>query len=102
MLMGKRKKTSFETTELTEILLNELKAVRWDYTEVINAGIVAFSQLNEVQRNAFKEIAYKIKNNFPDKAHEIVRDWILRLVADAQANNTKKKQLPLAKSVKSG
>ena len=100
--MGKRKKTSFETTELTEKLLNELKAVRWDYTEVINAGIVAFSQLNEIQRNAFKEIAYKIKNNFPDKAHEIVRDWILRVVEDAQENNEKKKQPQSARPAKSG
>jgi len=100
--MSKRTRTSFELTDITEKILQELKHARWDYTEVINSGIVAFSQLNDEQKRFFRSTAYGLDNSHSENAREIFRKWILELVADAQATDAKKKHSRRAKPAKSG
>ena len=99
--MTKRPRTSFELTDITEQILKELKLARWDYTEVINAGIVAFSQLNEKQKRFFRASAYGLKSTHSENARDIVRSWVIELVADAQAIPTKKKRFQGANPSKS-
>lgn len=101
MSVSERKRTSFQTTEVTKKILSELKKARWDYTEVINSGIVAFSQLNDEQKKCFKEIAYNLKSEHSANARDIVREWILRIVEDAQSVDVEKKHSRKAKSSKS-
>jgi hypothetical protein len=83
--MAKRSRTSVEFTKITEPILRELKLGGWDYTESINAGIVAFSQLTGEQKNFFRASAYGMESEHNDNAREIFHKWILELVADALA-----------------
>ena len=85
--MNKRPKTSFELTEITKPILEELKKGRWDYTEVLNAGIVVFSQLDENQKRFFSNTAYGLKSGHSENARDIFRDWILQLAADAESQS---------------
>ncbi len=101
-IMKKRKRTSFELTEITGQILKELKLARWDYTEVLNAGIVAFSQLNDTQKQFFKDAAYGLKSEHSENAQKIFRDWILRVVEDAQGITSDKKRSRRAKPSKTG
>lgn len=98
----KRKRTSFELTEMTERLLIELKIARWDYTEVINAGIVVFSQLKDTQKKFFRETAYGLKANRSENARNIFRKWIIDLLEDVQGHPTTSAHSRKAKSAESG
>lgn len=89
--MTKKPRTSFDLTEITEPILRELKLAGWDYTEVLNAGILAFSQLDEKQKNIFRASAYGLKLEHSENARDIFRNWIVQIVADAQATPAKKK-----------
>jgi len=100
--MANRSRTSFELTEVTKKILQELKKARWDNTEVINAGIVAFSQMDDEQQMFFKKIAYGLKSEHSENARNIVRNWLLQLVADAQVHPAKKKLSQRAKPSKAG
>lgn len=83
--MTKRSRTSVEFTKITEPILRELKLGGWDYTESINAGIVAFSQLTGEQKNFFRASAYGMESKYTVNARDIFRKWIIELVADALA-----------------
>ena len=100
--MGKRERTSVELTQITKPILRELKLGGWDYTVVINAGIISFSQMTEAQKKFFRASAYGLETKHSENARDIFRKWIVELVADAQAYNVKKKQHPGRKSSKSG
>jgi len=100
--MNKRPRTSFELTSITQPILEELKLGGWDYTEVLNAGIIAFSQMNDQQQKFFRGTAYGLKSEHIENAQDIFRNWILQLVADAQALPTTKKRSLQAKPSKAG
>lgn len=97
--MEMKKKKSFEVTSITGPILEELKLAGWDYTEVINAGILVFSQLNKEQQRLFRGAAFGLDSERINNARDIFRKWILELVVDAQSKTSKKKQPP--ESIKS-
>ena len=91
--MAKKTMTSFELTAVTAPTLDKLKLANWDIKEVVNAGILMFSQADVEQQRFFVFMATKGLDLEHNKdAREIFRKWILGLVADAQAYEAKMKQ----------
>ncbi|MCJ7776856.1 MAG: hypothetical protein MUP16_00860 [Sedimentisphaerales bacterium] len=100
--MDKKPRTSVELTVKTKPILEELKLAGWDYTEVINAGILAFSQLTTDQQRFFRSAAYGLESKHLINARDIFRNWIVELVADAQVYNEEMKRHPASKKKVSG
>lgn len=100
--MDKKPRTSVELTEMTKPILEELKLAGWDYTEVINAGILTFSQLTTDQQRFFRGAAYGLESKHLMNARDIFRTWIVQLVADAQAHGAETVPGRKARSSKAG
>jgi len=101
--MAKKNSTSFDLTEVTAPVLEKLKLANWDIKEVVNAGILMFSQAKLKEQQFFAFMATKgliLEEN--KVARDMVRNWILEIVADAQVYNEEMKRLPASKKKVSG
>jgi len=95
--------SSFQTTETTAPVLEELKQAGWNIKEITNAGILMFSQAEEDQQRLFASIATRIINlEKNENARGMGRKWISDSAVDAQAYNEEMKQLPASKKKVSG
>jgi hypothetical protein len=88
--MAKTISTSFELTSITAPVLDKLRLAGWDIKEVVNAGIIMFSQADEKQQQFFRSIAVGLDIEQNENARDIFRKWIVELVADAQVYNKEK------------
>ena len=101
--MAKKNSTSFDLTEITAPVLEKLKLANWDIKEVVNAGILMFSQAKLKEQQFFVFMATKgLKLEDNKDAQDMIRNWILEIVADAQSHSEEKKQHPKTKNLKSG
>jgi hypothetical protein len=97
--MAKKISSSFDLTETTAPILQKLKAAKWDIKEVVNGGILMFSQAKIQDQQFFSFMATKgIDLEKNKEARDMLRKMIFEIVFDAiasQSEETKKWLLQL-------
>lgn len=82
--MTKNSRTSCELTTVTAPILEQLKLAGFTHREVLNAGIILFSQLDEDQKKIFRASAYGSNLEKSQRAREIFRKWFLEIVKEIE------------------
>lgn len=86
---------SFQLTEITAPVLEQLRIAGWSIKELANAGILMFSQASTTQQHLFAAMASKDVDFKQDEtARQIFRKWIVELLVDALASEEFQNQLP--------
>jgi hypothetical protein len=95
--------SSFIPTITTEPVLKQLLQAGWRVTEIVNAGILMFSNADEEKQRLFASIGTRfIDTEMNESARNITRDYVRLSEIVAEAHVEKKKQPPESKEKEAG